>query len=150
MWQLINRPETQQGWKHHLLENLEWSDVVREIEYSFWRSNSYTSKQAIMEQANAKYKQLTIAFPNFEKTCKKRGTDIPESLRNSVAAVTTATEIADCEEYFVRKIETPDNKTAAKLMKRKVQIAMMNTFEYDPDVHPLIRDRVDKFIKDEI
>jgi hypothetical protein len=34
-------------------------------------------------------------------------------------------------------------------MKRKVQIAMMNTFKSDPDVHPLIRDRVDKFIKDE-
>ena len=149
MWQLINRPETQQGWKHHLPENPEWSDVVREIEYSFWRRNSHTSKQAIMEQANAKYKQLTIAFTNFEKTCKKRGVDIPESLRNSVTAVKTATEIADCEEYFVRKIETPDNKTAAKLMKRKVQIAMMNTFKYDPDVHPLIRDRVDKFIKDE-
>lgn len=151
IWQLILRQE--KSWKDHLPENPEWSDVVREIEYSFWRRRSGTNTQqttkTIMDEVNDKYTKLTSQFSKFQKMCEKNGIQMPDGLSERVTAVKTATETADCEEYFVRKLEMADNKTADKLTKRKVRIATMNSFKYDQDIHPLIRARVDKFIADE-
>ena len=129
-------------WKGRLGQQSNWSHIVEEMQYHFWRTPAANEKKPI-DKLDAACVELKTALDDYRKVCEEHGTEVNSVVIEAADQVMKKALCQITEEYFVRQIEQNPRECETKLMTRQTKIA--DKFQYE-DIHELIRAEVKKRI----
>ena len=142
-------------WQKDLPSSAAWPDVVREIEYRFWRgggaseptaTDSASSSKAekpgiVMNKLDALYLRADNLWTEHCGKCKARGQETPSALAAKWSELKIQCQVINTEEYCVRQYEDLGNASVKKLRKRQTQ-AVSQEVKFWDRVHPLVTAKV--------
>jgi hypothetical protein len=122
------------AWKDRLKEDAGWFDVVREIEYFFWRGTEGRAEH--VEEVDKLFDQALKAEKAYqtERTALQCGPD--EESAKKWEIVCESCKVLMTEEYLVRQIEEKGQAASKKLSRRQTQAV-----DFYDRVHKIIRER---------
>ena len=109
-----------------------WEDVVREIEYFFWRgqggggdasagdsAGKVAPFRGVIEKLESLYASVEKLWENHQKQCTVRKRQPPEDLANKWAEISISCRVLNTEEYCVRQYVDHGDASSNKLSKRQ-------------------------------
>ena len=149
-----HRDGTEKGWKEFLPESHSWQDVVHAMELTFWvptrdRSDPAAKSVGRVERLDARYSSAQKEWVELERAALEIGVAIPDDTKAEYGETMRKALVAGAEEYFVRILEDGGKDAGTKVMKRQAYIVKKEMFDYEEEILPMIKTRVQQAICDE-
>ena len=142
-------------WQKNLPSEPTWTDVVREIEYTFWQrtvsgdaSELAASGQAdkgkkaaasVMDKLESLFAEVEKLWNEYAEHCRQSSATKPGSLSDAWDRMSVACKVLNTEEYCVRQYVEKEDASRGKLSKRQ---AVAAGAKFWSDVHPTIAGKV--------
>ena len=148
------RDGTEKGWKEFLPESHSWQDVVHAMELTFWvptRDRSSPAAQSVgrIARLDARYTSAKKEWGELESAALEIGVAVPNDTKAEYDETMRKALVAAAEEYFVRTLEEGGQGAGTAVMKRQAYIVKKDMFDYEAEILPMIKTRVQRAISDE-
>ena len=120
------------NWKEKLPQDPTWSDIVKEIEYVFWKGSG---ERTPIQRLDDMFDRCTKAYDKYKAECVLPGATASDPMCDKWTSLEKIS-LALNTEYFVRHIEDPGPATDMKFATRQRQ-----AINFYGLVHPLIHER---------
>jgi hypothetical protein len=121
------------NWKEKLLQEPTWSDIVKEIEYVFWKGSG---ERTPIQRLDDMFDRCTNAYEKYKAECVLPGATASDPMCDKWTSLEKISLALNTAEYFVRHIEDPGPTTEKELAERQSQAVKFYTL-----VHPIIQER---------
>ena len=150
----MQRDGTEKGWKEFLPESHSWQDVVHAMELTFWvptRDRSSPAAQSVgrIARLDARYTSAKKEWGELESAALEIGVAVPNDTKAEYDETIRKALVAAAEEYFVRTLEEGGEGAGTAVMKRQAYIVKKDMFDYEAEILPMIKTRVQRAISDE-
>ena len=120
-------------WQKDLPDSAVWADVVREIEYRFWKSPGGEGASAsdaarkaekpgdVMDKLDKLYADVEARWTDHVQQCEARDQKPPADLENKYSELMKHCQVLNTEEYCVRLLVDHGSASSKKLSKRQMQ-----------------------------
>ena len=148
------RDGTEKGWQEFLPESHSWQDVVHAMELTFWvptRDRSSPAAQSVgrIARLDARYTSAKKEWGELESAALEIGVAVPNGTKAEYDETMRKALVAGAEEYFVRTLEEGGEGAGTAVMKRQAYIVKKDMFDYEAEILPMIKTRVQRAISDE-
>ena len=135
-------------------ESHSWQDVVHAMELTFWvptRDRSSPAAQSVgrIAQLDARYTSAKKERAELESAALEIGAAVPDDTKAEYGETMRKALVAAAEEYFVRALEHGGEGAGTAVMKRQAYMVKKDMFDYEAEILPMIKTRVQSAISDE-
>ena len=148
------RDGTEKGWKEFLPKSHSWQDVVHAIELTFWvptrdRSSPAAQGAGRIARLDSRYASAMKEWGELESAALEIGVAVPNDTKAEYDETMRKALVAAAEEYFVRTLDEGGEGAGTAVMKRQAYIVKKDMFDYEAEILPMIKTRVQRAISDE-
>ena len=103
------------AWKGKVADNAPWADIVREVEYAFWKGNG---SMKVTDELDGLYCTSSRAWEAYEKEVQRLQGQVDTKAKGEWEQTGTFAMVLCTEEYMVRQIEEKGDQAEKKLSRR--------------------------------